>query len=36
MFKINKNIKEGLYMKKAVVLGAGGFIGSHMVKRLKT
>ena len=22
-------------MKKAVVLGAGGFIGSHMVKRLK-
>ena len=23
-------------MKKAVVLGAGGFIGSHMVKRLKT
>lgn len=23
-------------MKKAVVLGAGGFIGSHLVKRLKT
>ena len=23
-------------MKKAIVLGAGGFIGSHMVKRLKT
>lgn len=23
-------------MKKAVVMGAGGFIGSHMVKRLKT
>ena len=23
-------------MKKALVLGAGGFIGSHMVKRLKT
>ena len=23
-------------MKKAVVLGAGGFIGSHMVKRLKS
>ena len=22
-------------MKKTVVLGAGGFIGSHMVKRLK-
>ncbi len=22
-------------MKKAIVLGAGGFIGSHMVKRLK-
>ena len=22
-------------MKKALVLGAGGFIGSHMVKRLK-
>ncbi len=22
-------------MKKAVVMGAGGFIGSHMVKRLK-
>ena len=24
------------YTKKALVLGAGGFIGSHMVKRLKT
>ena len=23
------------YVKKALVLGAGGFIGSHMVKRLK-
>ena len=23
-------------MKKAVVMGAGGFIGSHMVKRLKS
>ena len=23
-------------MKKALVLGAGGFIGSHLVKRLKT
>ena len=23
-------------MKKALVLGAGGFIGSHMVKRLKS
>ena len=23
------------YTKKALVLGAGGFIGSHMVKRLK-
>ena len=23
------------YIKKALVLGAGGFIGSHMVKRLK-
>ena len=22
-------------MKKALVLGSGGFIGSHMVKRLK-
>lgn len=22
-------------MKKALVLGAGGFIGSHLVKRLK-
>ena len=22
-------------MKRALVLGAGGFIGSHMVKRLK-
>ena len=25
----------GVYVKKALVLGAGGFIGSHMVKRLK-
>ena len=24
------------YRKKALVLGAGGFIGSHMVKRLKS
>ena len=24
------------YLKKALVLGAGGFIGSHMVKRLKS
>ena len=24
------------YTKKALVLGAGGFIGSHMVKRLKS
>ena len=24
------------YIKKALVLGAGGFIGSHMVKRLKS
>ena len=24
-----------LNMKKALVLGAGGFIGSHMVRRLK-
>ena len=23
-------------MKRALVLGAGGFIGSHMVKRLKS
>ena len=23
------------YIKKALVLGAGGFIGSHMVKRLR-
>jgi GDP-D-mannose 3', 5'-epimerase len=23
------------YQKKALVLGAGGFIGSHMVKRLR-
>ena len=23
------------YVKKALVLGAGGFIGSHMVKRLQ-
>ena len=23
-------------MKKALILGAGGFIGSHMAKRLKT
>ncbi len=26
----------GQYIKKALVLGAGGFIGSHMVKRLKS
>jgi nucleoside-diphosphate-sugar epimerase len=26
----------GQYVKKALVLGAGGFIGSHMVKRLRT
>ena len=26
----------GQYVKKALVLGAGGFIGSHMVKRLKS
>ena len=25
----------GQYVKKALVLGAGGFIGSHMVKRLR-
>ena len=25
----------GQYAKKALVLGAGGFIGSHMVKRLR-
>jgi hypothetical protein len=24
------------YVKKALVLGAGGFIGSHMVKRLRS
>lgn len=28
--------KQGGRMKKALVLGAGGFIGSHMVKRLKS
>ena len=27
---------EAKYMKTALVLGAGGFIGSHMVKRLKS
>ena len=27
--------KKVTYMKKALVLGAGGFIGSHLVKRLK-
>ena len=26
----------GQYIKKALVLGAGGFIGSHMVKRLRS
>jgi len=26
----------GQYVKKALVLGAGGFIGSHMVKRLRS
>lgn len=26
---------EVLYMRKALVLGAGGFIGSHLIKRLK-
>jgi GDP-D-mannose 3', 5'-epimerase len=29
------NIKNNI-MKKALVLGAGGFIGSHLVKKLKT
>jgi len=24
------------YMRSALVLGAGGFIGSHMVRRLKS
>ena len=24
-----------IYQKKAIVLGAGGFIGGHLVKRLK-
>lgn len=35
MFRLNENllIKK---MKKAVVFGAGGFIGSHLVKRLKS
>ena len=28
-------VREGQRMKKAVVCGAGGFIGSHLVKRLK-
>lgn len=28
-------IGEGIGMKTALVCGAGGFIGSHMVKRLK-
>ena len=26
----------GQYVKKALVLGAGGFIGSHMVRRLRS
>jgi nucleoside-diphosphate-sugar epimerase len=26
----------GQYIKKALVLGAGGFIGSHMVRRLRS
>ena len=26
----------GQYTKKALVCGAGGFIGSHMVKKLKS
>lgn len=28
-------MRKGIIMKRAVVLGAGGFIGSHLVKRLK-
>ena len=31
-----KNIYGGIKLKKALVCGAGGFIGSHLVKRLKT
>ena len=27
---------EGIKMKTALVLGAGGFIGNHMVRRLKS
>ena len=29
-------LRKGVVMKTAIVLGAGGFIGSHMVKRLKS
>tara|TARA_R110001583_G_C5670137_1_gene410746 strand:+ start:15144 stop:16190 length:1047 start_codon:yes stop_codon:yes gene_type:complete len=33
--KIRRLFKKTTKMKKAVVLGAGGFIGSHMVNKLK-
>jgi hypothetical protein len=33
-YPCNKQIEN--YMKSALVLGAGGFIGSHMVRRLKS
>jgi GDP-D-mannose 3',5'-epimerase len=32
---MNQNEKERVSMKRALVCGAGGFIGSHLVKRLK-
>ena len=32
----NLNLKMSDYKKTALVLGAGGFIGSHMVKRLRS
>jgi GDP-D-mannose 3',5'-epimerase len=32
---MNPNEKERVSMKRALVCGAGGFIGSHLVKRLK-
>ena len=33
---IGKTSKQQMYKRTALVLGAGGFIGSHMVKRLKS
>ena len=35
LFLIEDRLVESKYMKTALVCGAGGFIGSHLVKKLK-